>query len=182
MRKIAIIGNSGAGKSSLAVALAKELALPVYHLDKILWKPQWVRTPEDEFTEKHNAIVEQDAWILDGVAYKSTFNYRFEKADAIIFLDFPPEVCFEYAKKRMEEDVLRPNLYVPENCPYPLELVDLQLETIKLFHADFRPFILEALKRFSKTKKIIHLKNVDFKLEELLALLGSKEKRADNSK
>ncbi|NHJ40948.1 MAG: hypothetical protein FK731_13035 [Asgard group archaeon] len=170
MKRIAIIGNSGAGKSYLAIILANELSIPVYHIDKILWKPNWVRTPEKEFIKKHNAIVEKDTWILDGVGYKSTFDYRFEKADAIIFLDVSPEICFENAKKRMQEDILRPNPYVTENCPYSYELKDLQLEVINSFHTEFRPFILEKIARYEKNKKIIHLKgNSD--LVELYKLL-----------
>jgi adenylate kinase family enzyme len=170
MKRIAIIGNSGSGKSSLAVVLAEELSIPVFHLDMILWKPNWVRTPKDEFTIKHKAIVEQDAWILDGVGYKSTFEYRFEKTEAIIFLDISPKICFENAKKRMQEDIQRPNPYVTENCPYSLELADLQLDVINSFHEEFRPFILEILNKYKRTKKIIHLRD-NFNLSELLSFL-----------
>ncbi|MHA1186071.1 MAG: AAA family ATPase, partial [Candidatus Heimdallarchaeota archaeon] len=81
MKRITIIGNSAAGKSSLAVLLGKELGLPVYHLDKLLWKPGWERTLEDEFVRKHQEIIDKDQWVLDGVAYKSTYEDRFERAE-----------------------------------------------------------------------------------------------------
>ncbi|NHJ47753.1 MAG: hypothetical protein FK733_08195 [Asgard group archaeon] len=176
MKRIVIIGNSAAGKSHLAVELSKEFSIPLYHLDKILWKPNWVRTPEDEFIEKHNAIVKKESWIIDGVAYKSTYDLRFDKADVIIFLDISPEICFKNAKKRMQEDLVRPNPFVNENCPYPLELIDKQLEVINSFHNEYRSLIFEKLSMFSETKNIIILGD-DFNLEELVDLLNALKKK-----
>ncbi|MHA1213244.1 MAG: hypothetical protein ACTSSH_12395, partial [Candidatus Heimdallarchaeota archaeon] len=123
MKRLAIIGNAGAGKSTLAVLLWKKLNLPVFHLDKLLWKEGWERTPEEEFVAKHQEILEKDEWILDGVAYKSTYEDRFARAEIILFLDVPVEVCVEHAIQRMEEEKTRPNPYVNANCPYegPIE-------------------------------------------------------------
>ena len=48
MRRIAIIGAGGAGKSTLARQLGEVLGIEVIHLDALFWKPGWVDTPRDE--------------------------------------------------------------------------------------------------------------------------------------
>lgn len=51
MNRIIVIGSSGSGKSTLSRKLSKSLDLPVYHLDALFWKPNWVMTEPDE--QKH---------------------------------------------------------------------------------------------------------------------------------
>jgi adenylate kinase family enzyme len=72
MKRVTIIGNTGSGKSTLAMKIREITSLPVYHIDKILWKKNWERTSEEEFTSKHSMIMEGNSWILDGVGYHST--------------------------------------------------------------------------------------------------------------
>ena len=48
MSKIIVIGSSGSGKSTLSRELSNILEIPVYHLDKLFWKPNWVMTTKDE--------------------------------------------------------------------------------------------------------------------------------------
>jgi adenylate kinase family enzyme len=59
MQRIAIIGCGcgGAGKSTLAVAMGSLLALPVYHLDRLFWKPGWLETARAEWASAANAVV-----------------------------------------------------------------------------------------------------------------------------
>ncbi|MBB3110074.1 dephospho-CoA kinase [Paenibacillus phyllosphaerae] len=48
MNKIILIGSPGSGKSTLARKLGEKLALEVYHLDALMWKPGWVMTAREE--------------------------------------------------------------------------------------------------------------------------------------
>lgn len=41
MKRISIIGSSGAGKSTFARRLGEITGLEVIHLDKIYWQPNW---------------------------------------------------------------------------------------------------------------------------------------------
>ena len=41
MKKILIIGNAGAGKTTFAHQLASKLQLPLIHLDKLYWCGDW---------------------------------------------------------------------------------------------------------------------------------------------
>jgi hypothetical protein len=45
VRRVAIIGCGGAGKSTLAQALGACLGIEVVHLDRLYWRPGWVPTP-----------------------------------------------------------------------------------------------------------------------------------------
>jgi ATPase subunit of ABC transporter with duplicated ATPase domains len=48
MRRIAVIGNGGGGKSTLARALGQRLRIPVHEVDEVQWLPGWRRAPLDE--------------------------------------------------------------------------------------------------------------------------------------
>jgi hypothetical protein len=82
----------------------------------------------------------------------------------------PLETCMEQALKRMEEDIIRPNPYVTEGCPYPIELKDKQMEFIAKNHIELRSMIIEMIDRFRDEKEIFQLTNniqVDNFLEDL---------------
>jgi adenylate kinase family enzyme len=100
MKKVAIIGCAGAGKSTLALQLHTHLKLPVYHLDKYYWKPQWLQPDFDEFIVAHHEICEQPEWIVDGMYFRTLY-HRLHEADTIIFLDMPRSMCLWRVLKRM---------------------------------------------------------------------------------
>lgn len=60
MTKILVSGNAGAGKSSLGKLLAKRHQLPLYGLDKIVWKEGWVKTPKEERGNLEREILSQE--------------------------------------------------------------------------------------------------------------------------
>ena len=64
--RIAIIGNAGGGKSTLARELGQILNLPVTHVDSIQYQSGWRRTPDEECDQRLSAIASEDRWIIDG--------------------------------------------------------------------------------------------------------------------
>lgn len=95
MNRISIVGISGSGKSTLANNLGKKLNLPVFHLDKYFWDIGWKKRYEtkEEFRTVVDDFAKQDKWIIDGNYRKINIDFRFERADTIIFLDFPKWRC-----------------------------------------------------------------------------------------
>ena len=95
MNRISIVGVSGSGKSTLANKLGKQLNLPVFHLDKYFWDIGWKKryAIKEEFTSVVDGFAKQDKWIIDGNYRSSNIDLRFERADTIIFLDFPKWRC-----------------------------------------------------------------------------------------
>lgn len=99
MRKVLVIGSSGAGKSVFAARLARRTGLPLIHLDAIYWKPGWVPTPRDEWTRTVDDLLARDAWIMDG-NYAGTLDRRLAACDTAVFLDFPRALCLWRAIER----------------------------------------------------------------------------------
>lgn len=92
MKRILIIGSPGSGKSTLARKLSHCLNLPCIYLDRIFWKPNWIKTPKDEFDILLKNELEKDCWIIDG-NYNRTLPLRLKYADTVIWLDIPRIIC-----------------------------------------------------------------------------------------
>ena len=93
--KIAIIGYSGAGKSTAARMLGEKLGIPVLHLDTVYHMPGWhVRPNEESIDIVSKFMTDNDSWVIDG-NYKAIIQQRrFEQSDIIIFFDFDRFTCF----------------------------------------------------------------------------------------
>lgn len=91
-RRVLVIGNGGAGKSTLAAALGARLDLPVVHLDRLYWRAGWTPTPRAEWVRTLERLTAADAWILDG-NYRGTMAERLARADALVLLDPPTPLC-----------------------------------------------------------------------------------------
>ncbi|MBI1326128.1 MAG: AAA family ATPase [Alphaproteobacteria bacterium] len=90
MRRICILGPSSSGKSTLAQALSRKHGIPAYHLDQISHVPhtKWERKPNDVFVKEHDALLTQDAWIIEG-NYRVCMPQRIARATEIIWVDPP---------------------------------------------------------------------------------------------
>ncbi len=86
MKRILVLGSSGAGKSTFARQLGERLGIEALHLDSYYWQPNWVSTPPEAWAQKLKELLERDSWVMDG-NYTSSLPQRLEYADTVIFLD-----------------------------------------------------------------------------------------------
>jgi len=168
MKRIAIIGCGGAGKSTLARQLGVMLDLPVYHLDSLFWKAGWTATTASDFDTILYEILSKDKWIIDG-NYSRTLDLRIREADTIIFLDYPTHVClFRVIKRRIEYNgVTRPDM--AKDCK---EKIDAEfIKWILDFRRKNRSQILSRLGNFEGEKQI-YVFNGPKELESFVNTLG----------
>ena len=121
MQRVLIIGPCGAGKSTLATALARKLALPVYHMDQLNWRPGWVESSKDEIRESLKNIVATDRWLIDGT-YGGTLDERLVRAETVVYLDYPIRLCVARLLRRIWTYRGRSRPDMTEGCPERFDL------------------------------------------------------------
>jgi adenylate kinase family enzyme len=145
IKRIAIIGNAGSGKSTLTQKLHKILHLPVYHLDKYFWKPNWVHPNPDEYKKIHDQLCDQDAWIMDGMNLR-VLEYRIGRADIIVFLDIPRYRCFWRIFKRLITNYGKVTASNAPQCPEKVSWQFIKfLKWVWDFNKRYPPRIMELL-------------------------------------
>jgi adenylate kinase family enzyme len=93
MQRIAIIGCSGTGKSTLARRLGERLGLPVVHLDALFWEPGWVESEAKVFRARVTEAHAGERWISEGLYISKTFDLRLPRAELIVWLHQPRWLC-----------------------------------------------------------------------------------------
>lgn len=160
MKRIAVIGCCGAGKSQLSLELGSRLGLPVTHLDQLAFEANWVQIPNDELARKQQAVFTRDgAWIADG-NYTGTMALRLAVADTIVFLDFSTPICIYRVLKRRVQYAGRVRPDMAPGCPERfLDGVFLEfLHYVATFRKKVRPRILAKLAALDGGQRVITLR------------------------
>jgi adenylate kinase family enzyme len=91
-RRIAVVGTSGSGKTTVAGRLAGAFGLPHVELDALFWRPDWQAAHIDEFRASVEEATRPDAWICDG-NYSRARDIVLPRADSLVWLDLPLRTC-----------------------------------------------------------------------------------------
>ncbi|MBQ5608218.1 MAG: topology modulation protein [Oscillospiraceae bacterium] len=155
MERVLIIGSSGAGKSTMSVALGEKTGLPVVHLDKLFWREGWQHISREEFDRLLAAELEKPLWIIDG-NYDRTLPVRMAYCDTVIYLDYPRWQCMLGVAKRILTTYGKVRPDMGSGCP---ERFDREfIKWVWNFNRDKRAGLYQALQQ-AENIKIIILKN-----------------------
>jgi adenylate kinase family enzyme len=89
VRRVAIFGNAGGGKSTLARRLAATTGLPLHAVDRMRFRDGGGPVPEAEYLSRHAELLRGEAWIIEGFGSVETAFARFDRADTLIHVDLP---------------------------------------------------------------------------------------------
>lgn len=160
IKRIAIIGNAGSGKSVLAQKLHTRTKLPLYHLDKYFWQPGWQHPNLEEYKKIHDALCDKEAWIIEGMNFRC-LEYRLQRAELIIFLDIPRYICIWQVIKRTWKYYGKET---PSSAPGCAERFNWKFVKFLVWIWNFPNYLadrkaLELLKKYADQKKIYRLKS-----------------------
>lgn len=97
--RIFIFGPPGAGKSTLAFRLGRELDLPVFHIDHYFFKAPNIHIGLVEALAELKTALPQDNWIIEG-NHGAVLSLLTEQADHTIILEVSPLLCLYRVVKR----------------------------------------------------------------------------------
>ncbi|MDB9527664.1 adenylate kinase [Oscillatoria sp. CS-180] len=158
MNKVAVFGNAGGGKSTLSKRLAEITGLPWVPLDSIQYQPGGDKVPHTEFKATHDALLQQDQWIVDGFGSIDTVWERLKVADTLVYLDMPVWWHYWWVTKRFLQGAWVPPAGWPEGSPLLKGTLN-SYTTVWLCHTKLTPKYRDYVAQAEATQQVYHLRS-----------------------
>ena len=117
MKRVAVFGNAGGGKSTLARRLADLTGLPLYPVDTMQWTAAADPVPHDEYLKAHADLLRREEWIIDGFGDVASAWERFAVADTLVHVDLPLFTHYRWVTKRLIKGLFANPEGWPANSP-----------------------------------------------------------------
>ena len=156
MNRVAVFGNAGGGKSTLARHLAAITGLPLHVIDHLQFKEGGAPVSHDEYLNLHRDVLAQENWIIDGYGDTATVLERCSVADTLIHVDLSLPTHYWWVTKRLVKGMLADPEGWPKGSP-------LWSSTISSYRAIPRcnryltPKYRQLVVEVSASKRVAHL-------------------------
>ena len=173
MKRVAVFGNTGAGKSTLAKRLAELTHIPLHPLDLIQYRVGGAKVPHDEYLKVHAELLDRDAWIIEGYGCRASAWERFARADTLVYIDLPLVTHALWVTKRLFHGLF----VTPEGWPEGSPILSSTLgcyRTLWRCHSYLTPRYRELVSEARAEKRVYHLRSA----AEMDAFLGGLGKEA----
>lgn len=153
MKKIAVFGKPGSGKSTLSKNLASATGIKLYPLDSIVYKSNGVMADRKTYDAQHGNILSSDSWIIDGFGPIESFYQRLNVADTLIYIDLPYVLSYWFVTKRL----LKGMFIKPEGWPEGSSVLKGTMEsykTLKLCPKFWNESFMQKLEEISNNKSL----------------------------
>ena len=156
MKRVAIFGNAGGGKSTLARRLAALTRLPLYPIDMMQFSEGGNAVPHADYVKAHADVLRQDAWIVDGYGGTALAWERLAAADTLIHIDLPLVTHHWFVTKRLIKGLFA----APEGWPAGSPLWSSSMASYKALwpcHRHLTPKYRQLVAEAAAVKRVHHL-------------------------
>ena len=158
MKRVAVFGNAGGGKSTLAKRLSELTGLPLYPLDMIQFKAGGGEIPREEYLKAHADLLRRDEWIIDGYGCKASAWERFAQADTLVYVDLPLATHHWWVTKRLLKGLFVNPEGWPENSPMWSSTLSAY-KVIWCCHRGLTPKYRQLVADMAGAKRVHHLRS-----------------------
>jgi adenylate kinase family enzyme len=158
MKRVAVFGNAGGGKSTLAKRLADLTRLPLYPLDMIQFRAGGGAVPHEEYLEAQAELLRRDEWIIDGFGCVASAWERFSKADTLVYIDLPLVIHHWWVTKRLIKGLV----ITPEGWPDKSPIWSSTMDSYKVLwrcHRRLTPRYRQLVVDMATLKRVHHLRS-----------------------
>src|SRR6266545_6345890 len=157
MKRVAVFGNAGGGKSTLAERLADVTRLPLYPLDTIQFRAGGGEVPHEEYLKAHADLLRQDEWIIDGFGCVASAWERFARADTLVYIDLPLVTHHWWVTKRLLKGLFAAPQGWPENSPLWSSTMN-SYRVLLPCHRRLTPRYRQLVADMAASKRVHHVK------------------------
>ncbi|WP_020409060.1 hypothetical protein [Hahella ganghwensis] len=159
MKKVAVFGKPGGGKSTLSRKLSAQSGIKLWALDLIEYQKNGERISPEEYSKKHAALINADSWIIEGLGTLESFWSRIDAADTLIYVDLPYPVHYWWVTKRLLKSIFAK----PEGWPEGSSVLKGTLASWKFLRLSPRfwtPELFEKIQSRGQGKNIYRITSV----------------------
>ena len=159
MKKIAVFGKPGSGKSRLSKRLSETTSIKLYQLDLIAYDQNGKKIEREQYDKEHEKILALDSWIIDGLGPLTSFYTRLSEADTLIYIDLPYPISYWLVTKRLIKGLWTK----PEGWPESSSILKGTMNSYKIlrlcpqfWNDDF----VNRLEDYASNKKVVIIRSI----------------------